>query len=108
MKVNFTRMQAGEIAHKLSIVRDEPDLLDSYELSEAQASKAADAFMAASNGGLIEFDAEIADCIVGELDNSVDIALANMDCADDEGMAELRAYISSMRAAQRKVRNATN
>ena len=35
--VKFTTLQCGEAAHKLCIVRDEDDLLDSYEITEEQA-----------------------------------------------------------------------
>lgn len=107
MKVNFTKLQAEEIAHKLCIVRDEDDLLDSYELDRTTAERGAEAFLSNQGGGLINFDAALADCIVGELDNSVEIALANLDAgAGPEEQAELRGYISSMRAAQRKLNKA--
>ncbi len=44
LTVHLTALQIGEIAHKLGIVADEPDLQDSYEVSEDEARQLADFF----------------------------------------------------------------
>lgn len=103
MRIRFTELQAGEIAHKACIVRDEPDLLESYDLTEQQAGDFADAFLAAQRGGDVEVRDEWVDCIVGELENLIEIAQDNQD-ADGPG-AHL-AYIKSMRQAVSRVRAA--
>ena len=103
MKLPFTALQAGEIAHKACIVRDEPDLLESYELTHGQASALAAAFLAAQHGGDVDVLPEWVDVIVGEIDNSIEIAQANQEV---DGPGTHLAYIKSMRSLQAKVRTA--
>lgn len=99
-KIKFTALQAGEIAHKACIVRDEPDLLDSYDINEQQAGAFADAFLAAQHGGEVEVLPVWADAIVGELENLIEIAQANQEV---DGPGTHLAYIKSLRAAIAKV-----
>lgn len=101
MKIRFTKLQAGEIAHKACIVRDEPDLLESYDLTEAQAAAFADAFLAAQSGGEVNVDPAWVDCIVGEIENLIEIAQDNQEV---DGPGSHLAYIKSMRQAIKAVR----
>lgn len=103
MTIRFTELQAGEIAHKACIVRDDPDLLESYEITEEQASALANAFLAAQRGGAVDVQPEWVDVIVGEIENLIEIAEHNMAI---EGPHPHLAYISSMRQAASKVRQA--
>lgn len=101
--ITFTKLQAEEIAHKACIVRDEPDLQDSYELSEEQATAMADAFLAAHNGGDVDVRPDWVDCIVGEVENLIDIAKDNQEI---DGPGSHLAYIKSMRSAIESVKRA--
>ena len=103
MKIRFTELQAGEIAHKACIVRDEPGLQESYDLTEQQAEAFADAFLAAQRGGEVEVQPEWADVINGEIENLIDIAMYNIEV---DGPHPHIAYIRSMRQAASKVRKA--
>jgi hypothetical protein len=103
MKIRFTKLQAGEIAHKACIVRDDEDLRESYELTEEQAEEFAYAFLAAELcGGEVEVQPEWADVIDGEIENALEIAQSWLE---DEGPTVL-SYIRSMRQAANKVRQA--
>jgi hypothetical protein len=103
-KVRFTELQAGEIAHKACIVRDEPDLQDSYELTQEQAEQFAKAFLAAQHGGLVDVLPEWVDVITGELENAIEIAQAN---AETDLPGTHLAYIRSMRGAIAKANGST-
>jgi hypothetical protein len=102
--VRFTELQAGEIAHKACVVRDEPDLQESYELTQEQAEVFAQAFLAAQHGGLVEVLPEWVDVITGELENAIEIALAN---AEVDLPGTHLAYIRSMRGAIAKTKGST-
>lgn len=104
MKIRFTELQAGEIAHKACIVRDEPDLLESYELTEQQAGAFADAFLGVPNGGEVDVQPEWVDVIVGEIENAIEIAKDNMDV---DGPHPHLAYIRSLRQTVSKVQRAS-
>lgn len=102
--ITLTKLQAEELHHKLSIVVDEPDLLESYEISEQQAQAAIDALP--YEGGEFVFDPAISDVLDGEVENLLDIAAANMDIAVDGDAAQLRAYMSSLTSLRRKIAKA--
>jgi len=103
MKIRFTELQAGEIAHKACIIRDETDLQESYDLTKKQAEMFADAFLAAPRGGEVNVQPEWVDAIDGEIDNLIDIAKDNIQI---DGPHPHMAYIRSMRQAASKVRQA--
>lgn len=108
MQVSFTRFQLDEIVHKLSIVRDDPDLLDSYELREEHVAAFVDTFLAAQPGQPVVVNHAIAACVIDELQDSIEIALANIAVEGELERNGLRDDIRSLRAAQRKLRSAIN
>lgn len=98
----FTQLQLDEICYKLSIVRDEPDLLDTYECTEQFASDLHDIFYKAKPGDVVKFTPEQAEIIVNELQNHCDNFAADVS----EGQIEALATLNSMRQAMRKIEQA--
>jgi hypothetical protein len=103
--VKLTPTQAGEIFHKVSIIDEEPDLQESYELTPADVAALMDTFRR-DDLGAYTFDSKYVDVLCGELDNTLDIAAANLPGLDGTEAASLRGHISSMKGAQRKLRAA--
>lgn len=103
LTVHLTALQIGEIAHKLGIVADEPDLQDSYEVSEEEARQLADFFRDAKPGD-VSFDDRYRDLIEGEIENRMEALHANWkDCGDeDEG-----GLYRSMAQALKRIKAAT-
>lgn len=101
--IHLTKLQSEELEHKLTILRDEQDLLDSYEMKAEDAQALIDAL---PNGeGLFVFDEKYTDAMAGEIENLIDIASGNMEIAHPEQMAQLRGYMSSMRQLIKKLQN---
>lgn len=100
--VRFTKLQINEICHKLSIVRDEPDLCESYKVTPDEVDVTLQVFMRAEPG-VVEFDAKHADMIAEELENCVDIATGNIEFGDMSYLGYRRSMnmaINSIRAAR--------
>lgn len=103
ISVELSNLQINEIVHKLSIVRDEPDLLDSYEISANDAETIYDCFVQRSGGGtqLVTFEARFLDVVIGELEDRMNALEANWIDRGDQ--AEGGAY-RSLKAAVKKLR----
>lgn len=99
--VKFTKMQLEEAQHKLCILRDEPDLQESYEVTAKEAAAVCDTFLKAQPG-FVEFPHKFAEVIVGEFDNLLDIAEANLNT--DENPMALRAYMGSLKQCMARIK----
>lgn len=102
VRVKLSKLQADELAHKMTIVRDEADLLESYEVSDDQVQALLDAIPAA--GGVLVVDKQFEDLMVGELENAIEIAEANLECGELGNLSR----IGSLRGAIRKIEEACN
>ena len=102
ISVDLSHLQINEILHKLSIVRDEPDLLDSYELTPDEAESLYDCFAQRSGGGtqLVTFEARFLDVVIGELANRTEALGENWIDRGDQ--AEGGVY-RSLKAALKKL-----
>ena len=96
--VKLSKLQAEEIAYKLTIVRDETDLLESYELTAEEIDELIGAVPPV--GGVFQFASKYEDVLVGELENCLEIAQDNLDNGD---MSYL-SYIRSIRNAINKIK----
>lgn len=103
ISVELTALQIGEIVHKLSIVRDEPDLLESYEIGLEDAEALYGCFAQRSGGGkqFVTFESRFLDVVVGELEDRMNALEANWIDAGDQ--AEGGAY-RSLKAAVKKLK----
>jgi len=102
----FTTIQLEEMHHKLSIVRDEPDLMDSYDANELELSVACDLLYHAKPSDKLYFGFAVVDCLIGELENSIEICQHNAEfCADPKEKAEYRGAIRSFRNAIKKLQS---
>ena len=82
LAVKFTGLQIEEVAHKMCIVRDEPELQESYGISQADADFLAELFLRAAPG-IVTFDQKFRDTIAGEIEDGMLPMLANwQDCGD--------------------------
>lgn len=102
--INLTKLQSEELNHKLAIIRDEPDLQESYEMTSEDAQQLIDALP--DTDGAFSFDAKFSNALTGECENLLDIAQANMDCAGDSEIGQIRGYMSSISGLIRKIENA--
>lgn len=104
ISVDLTALQINEIAHKLSIVRDEPDLLDSYELTPDDAESLYDCFVQRSGGGtqLVTFEARFLDVVIGELEDRMNALETNWidrgDQAEGGAFRSLKAAVKKLKA----------
>lgn len=103
ISVELTALQINEITHKLSIVRDEPDLQESYEIALDEAEALYDCFRERSGGGnqLVTFEGRFLDVVIGELEDRMQALEANWIDAGDQ--AEGGAY-RSLKAAVKKLK----
>lgn len=83
MRVKLTTLQLEEITHKLSILTCEPDLQESYEISENDAEQLHQRFQQARAGDWVILEPHVVDIIVGEIGNRMDIALSNWKDMND-------------------------
>lgn len=100
--VKLTKIQAQEVRHKMQILAEEPELQESYEISEDEAADLAATFEN-NEQGQYTFAAKFAEVIASELENSLDIASANHRHG---GSASDLAYIKSLKSAVQKIRGA--
>jgi hypothetical protein len=101
---SFTKLQLDEMHSRLSIVRDEPDLIDSYEATELEIAHALDILYNAKPKEKIFFIPEIADCLIGELENSIEICDHNaFFSADPHEKSVCRSDIRAYRDAIKKL-----
>lgn len=103
IQVKYTALQLGEICHKLSIVEDEPDLQDSYEITQDEASAIYETFHTAKPGEPVSFDRKFCDLILGELQDVQSMWAHN--ATDNRDTSEL-SMASACAAAIRKTKNA--
>lgn len=98
--VCFTDLQLEEITHKLSILAEEADLQESYEISEDEAKSLYNQFYSAKNG-YVSFDEKYADIIIGEIEDRMEALYDNWQfCGDEE-----EGYVhGQMQQALRKIK----
>lgn len=99
--VTLTALQVQEITHKLGIVAEEEDLLESYEITQEEAEELEACFV---RPGPCTFDARFASVIVGELENSLEIWQRNYRQDKDP---EKLGLVRSIRDAIKKIERAT-
>jgi hypothetical protein len=87
----FNKFQLDEIAYKLRIVADEPDLQESYEVDEAWAEALHDKVFYATPGQAIYFSEKEVEVICGEIDNLINIRENNWE--DAAGLPQERRAI---------------
>lgn len=100
MEIKLTALQVTELRHKLEIVVDEEDLLESYEVEEDEVNK-----LIASlplNDGLWEFDDKYLDLIEGEVQNALDIANDNVSGGHPEWSAAARSMRNLLKKLEGK------
>jgi hypothetical protein len=101
VKVSLSAAQLEEAQHKATILCEEQDLLNSYEMTRIAAEALRDRLFSAKPGWLFLLLDEC-EALAGELENSAEIHEANVEAGDDEARRGLR----SMRDAVRKLRAA--
>lgn len=99
MQVKLTKMQIGEITHKLRIIADEEDMQESYEISSEEAERLHSLFYS-SPAGFVDVPDEWADMLVSELENCIDIADANIDAGDNDWRNYKRQIRSAIKAIE--------
>ena len=72
MELNLSKSQAEELAYQLSIVRDERDLLDDYELTEIEIENLINTIPI--NGGKWEFNRIYFNMLSDEIESMMDKA----------------------------------
>jgi len=100
----FTRLQLEEIRHKLSILCDEPELQESYNLTAEQANDMFERYQSATPKQpvtVLEIDIPV---LLDELENCCDIADANIAGGDPDLVPSMVSYRTSIRAAIAKLR----
>ena len=78
--MKLTKAQAGDVLHKMEILASEPDLLESYGLTEEQGQALLDSVPCDSVGGEWVIPDWAAEAVAGELE---DMANLWRDIADD-------------------------
>lgn len=102
----FTTLQLEEMHYKLCIVRDDPDVTDSYDATPEELAVATDLLYHATPFDKLFFVESIVDCLIGELENSIEICQHNAEfCADPQAKAEYRGTIVSFRKAIKKLQS---
>ena len=96
----LTDLQREELVHKTSILRDEPDLMESYEVTQEEADRLAHVI---DQSDVPELSSKEAQILANEVDNLIEIALGNMDTTDTQERRRLAAYIGSMRSLLTKL-----
>ena len=103
IQVKYTALQLGEICHKLNIVEGEPDLQESYSITQYEASAIYQIFYAAKPNVPVQFDSKFCDLIIGELEDVQSMWAHN--AADNRDASEL-SMASTCAAAIRKTKHA--
>lgn len=109
MELQVSVNQLHEILHKLNIVADEPDLLDSYELEEPVVTDWMEHLYIQhprpTGPVMIDIPEELLDCVIGEIENSYDIAKDNVADGHDEWRGQLTSlgqFLTKLRALQQE------
>lgn len=100
MKLSLTELQWGEVCHKLSILTDEPDLQDSYDLDQRESDVIYELFYAApliKGRRVVEFDDDYIDLLIGEIENTMEIASANIEDCGDDGWRGIRSSLGRLK-----------
>lgn len=86
VQLSLTKLQWEEITHKLYIISEEPDLQESYNLDQREATTLYDRFYHVKPVG-DRYDVEVSvdeiDVLIGEIENVIEIASANIEHGDD-------------------------
>lgn len=103
MKIKFTQLQLDEVCHKLSIIRDEPDLQESYDVSQEEAENFYEYFYNSKEGEIdLNFEEKYIEILIGEIQNSMERMWSNwQDCNDQSEGASYR----SMNLLLKKIKN---
>lgn len=99
MKIKLTKLQREELQHKLSIMEDEQDLLDDYEVTADEVRDIARRV----NLTETELTDDEAGVLGGEVENLIEIAMSNMDSGTPDEQRQIAAYVGSMRNLFRKL-----
>lgn len=99
--VSLSAAQLQEAQHKATILCEEPDLQESYEVT-AEAAEALRERLFAAIPGRLMLTVDEAEILAGELENAAEIDEANVEAGDDDSRRSLR----SMRNGVRKIRAA--
>lgn len=81
MKVKFGKSFLEDMLHKMWIVHDEPELLESYGLTQWQVKGFIESLPANPKCSVfIDIPVHMLACVRGEMENMSDIAWANAKC----------------------------
>lgn len=99
MKVKFGKSFLADLAHKMCIVQDEPELQEDYGINQEQIDAFVDSIpMAPKRGQEIEIPAHMVACVRGEMENMAEIYWSN---ASVDGIATIGAAASVERQLER-------
>lgn len=99
--VKLTKFEIDEISHKLSIIHDEDDLLESYELSRYEAEMFCVLFWSLKGGQEVTLDQSIWDIITQEIELSEEAAHSNWkDCGDEQAAVRYRKFKALLKKLQ--------
>lgn len=101
IRLRLTPLQREELLHKLEILREEPELLEAYRVTEDELGRLAARTAA---GELLLSEPERA-LLVSEAENLLQIALDNVELLDGAERRETAGYIRSMRNLKTKLEN---
>jgi len=97
LTVYLTALQISEIADKLLVVADDPDLQDSYAISEEEAKKLADLFRDAAPGN-VAFEDRYRDLIEDEIESLMEALYSNWkDCGDEDDGGIYRSMVQALK-----------
>ncbi len=96
MRVRFTNFELDEIAHKMNIIASEPDLQDSYEITEAEAEAMFKRWLP-RRAGVYTISKEEAEIIQGEIENSLEISKDNLETGDDNSRYDVVRFQKLLR-----------
>lgn len=102
MTYRFTEFQSGEIAHKLGVIAEEPDLQESYGVSEEE-TEAVLALFRVRGAIEVELSERWAEIIAEELEDAIEVQRSNTTGHADIDQP-IASYVSSISGAIRKLR----
>lgn len=101
MKVTLTKLQAEEVEHKISILRDEPDLQAEYGLTAAQCETLLNDIP--MNGGEWVIPDGAEEAVVGEMENHVVVLRNIADDARKDGEIGQARQVSRLATSLEKI-----
>ena len=99
IKAKFGKAFLQDLAHKMTIVQDEPDLQESYGITQEQVDSFCNSIpMNPKRGQEIAIPACMVECVRGEMENMADIFWSN---AKSEGIAAISSASSIERQLEK-------